>query len=151
MGRERTDKVQPYTISLWSSLLEPSTRSMYTNPRYRFDRTPLKPKVSQANYVIWEAYWYRYHVRIIEIKEEAEAAAAAASAAVAAEMPAPVEMESTSPVEEAIMTEPSSSATGENAPQEVISEPVLEPPIRPVSTQVFADDDDEDVFAKKPT
>lgn len=157
--RERTEKVQPYTISLWCDLLEPSTRSMYTNPRYRFDRTPLKPKVSQANYVIWEAYWYRYHVRIIEIKEEAEAAAAAvaeaaaaaASAAVAAEMPAPVEMESTSPVEEAIMTEPSSSATGENAPQEVISEPVPEPPIRPVSTQVFADDDDEDVFAKKPT
>jgi len=61
--KERSQKVMPFCISLWSVLLRPDDAATWRNPAYCPDRNPVIPSVCQANYIIWEEYWWRFHPR----------------------------------------------------------------------------------------
>merc|ERR1719277_2151385 len=51
----------PFAVSIWSVLLRPDDAATWRNLRYKPDRGPVVPSVSQADYVKWDAYWWRYH------------------------------------------------------------------------------------------
>jgi len=59
--KERQDKVKPFAISLWSVLLRTGERETWRNPSYSPSLDLLVPRVCQANYVIWNEFWLRYH------------------------------------------------------------------------------------------
>jgi len=44
-------------------MLRPGEVETWRNPNYECSREPLIPSECQANYVIWEAFWYKYHQR----------------------------------------------------------------------------------------
>jgi len=60
---ERSQKVAPFALSLWSELLQPEESERWRNRSYVEVRERLNPSISQADYVIWEAYWFRHHSR----------------------------------------------------------------------------------------
>jgi len=59
--KERNERIQPFALSLWSALLNPTELISWRNPRYCANNGVLMPSVSQASYIIWKDYWFRYH------------------------------------------------------------------------------------------
>eukprot|EP00440_Ansanella_granifera_P072032 gb/GFBE01078169.1/.p1 GENE.gb/GFBE01078169.1/~~gb/GFBE01078169.1/.p1 ORF type:complete len:330 (+),score=75.72 gb/GFBE01078169.1/:1-990(+) len=142
--QERLSKVQAHTVSLWSVLLRPDEVGSWRNPSYQEDRFPLVPSVCQANYVVWEAYWFRFHVRGDRSKAPSVPAAAAVSAS---SEPDPFAPNFTPPaVAQAPPPAPMAAVSAE-PPSLFTPEELIAPPRRAAPVQVFADDDDEDVFS----
>jgi hypothetical protein len=153
--QERHNNVMPFTISLWADLLHPETLPSWRNPSYERRYAQLVPNVNQASYVIWEAYWFRFHARSAQLKknttaidEPALAAPAATGGYLAEAVGTPAA--ATAPCSTGEL--PVAAATSDDAatlfkPEELSapSAPAVEP-----ARNVFADDDeDEDVFADK--
>lgn len=61
--REREAKAARSTVSLWSVLLSSEEVETWRNPAYSPGTNSFSPNVCQANYRIWEEYWWRYHPR----------------------------------------------------------------------------------------
>merc|ERR1719161_475661 len=61
--KERLERVMPYTLSLWSELLRPEAREEMRNSAYVECAEPLRFSICQANFEVWEPYWFRYHPR----------------------------------------------------------------------------------------
>lgn len=133
---ERMSKVTPHTLSLWSALLHPDEAATWRNPYYAGDKPLLVPSVNQANFVIWEAYWFRYHQRGPRRKAQDQMLRASSPARVVQASPV---VPPTAP--EAVEASPPVQAS---PPQDPLPP---EPPKRVPAKQVFADDDDEDIFA----
>mmetsp|Transcript_74424 Transcript_74424/g.150480 ORF Transcript_74424/g.150480 Transcript_74424/m.150480 type:complete len:752 (-) Transcript_74424:51-2306(-) len=146
--RERRS-VEAHTVSLWSVLLQPEEFDHWRNPGYKAQRVHLYPSICQANYVVWEAYWFRYHVRGESLPAESSSWPSSESPksqamtdvpeAPAQTPTAPPEPSQVSPESEELEREP-----GE--PMSLFSPAELTAP-KPEPTQLFADDD-EDIFAK---
>eukprot|EP00928_Gymnodinium_smaydae_P011244 TRINITY_DN14174_c0_g1_i3.p1 TRINITY_DN14174_c0_g1~~TRINITY_DN14174_c0_g1_i3.p1 ORF type:complete len:875 (+),score=169.74 TRINITY_DN14174_c0_g1_i3:347-2626(+) len=58
--RERSDKVSPYTLSFWSSILDAGPVAEHINPVYQLSEEVLQPSPSQVNFKVWEEYWFRF-------------------------------------------------------------------------------------------
>jgi len=148
--KERLERVMPNTVSLWSVLLRPEEMASYQNPNYRPDMGVLVPSCNQAKFTIWEAYWFQYHKHGARAKEEMPAPPPPPPrepAKVEASQPAAPE-----PVPEAAVPEVSPALPlselgrgGLFSTEEVASTPAQAPP-----TQVFNDDDDDDIFTLNP-
>lgn len=158
--QERSQKVAAHTPSLWTTLLRPEEAATWRNPSYKAHDAPIVPSICQANYTVWEAYWFRFHVRGSEGRiEEAvtPTGAGAARGATQADPFAPIFDFSAppkhvpaapAPVEEAsAMATAAPEPCKEEAPRSLFSPEELVDPKQPVPS-LFADDDDEDVFAK---
>uniref|UniRef100_A0A7S4SLR4 Myotubularin phosphatase domain-containing protein n=1 Tax=Alexandrium monilatum TaxID=311494 RepID=A0A7S4SLR4_9DINO len=149
--RERAERVRPHTRSLWSALLRPEEASGWFNWDYRPTGRALVPNVCQANYAIWDAYWFRYHLRgqrpgsdAARPADPAPGAAPAAAAApeVAAAGPPPAAAASPPPPPPAAQPQPAasgaSSAPGSEeaaslfSPQELASTATAAPQRRDV-------------------
>jgi len=143
--RERTEKVMPFTLSMWSRLLRRDEAVTWRNPHYRQHPGPLVPSMCQANFDVWEAYWFRYHPR----GQRSRTRAANSLALPAETTDVPACMDAKSP--EACMDAKSPEAIQE-ACVDAKGPEATETPPRKLPVQVFADDDeDDDVFAKATT
>jgi len=60
--KERTEKVQPHTLSLWSAILDAGPATEHINPEYRLRDETLHPSPTMLNFNVWREYWFRYHV-----------------------------------------------------------------------------------------
>lgn len=58
--RERSQKVAPRTLSLWSALLDSDIYAELVNPSYHMVNETLWLNPCQAGFRIWKAYWFRY-------------------------------------------------------------------------------------------
>eukprot|EP00927_Polykrikos_kofoidii_P078649 TRINITY_DN75456_c0_g1_i1.p1 TRINITY_DN75456_c0_g1~~TRINITY_DN75456_c0_g1_i1.p1 ORF type:complete len:771 (+),score=148.59 TRINITY_DN75456_c0_g1_i1:62-2314(+) len=154
---ERLQKVAPFTFSLWTALLRPEELSSWRNPRYDSScKEPLVPLIGQAVFTIWEAYWFRYHPNGQRLKAVAEAVgdSLAAEVAPAASSPrpspqpsSPSQAEPAQPVE-TLCHEPVDSMLFSREELETLPGD-LSMKKKHVVTQVFGENDDEDVFAEK--
>lgn len=61
--RERNQKVMPFAVSFWEILMRPEDAATWRNPNYNPNIGCIYPLVSQANYEVWNEYWWRYHPR----------------------------------------------------------------------------------------
>mmetsp|Transcript_52000 Transcript_52000/g.123804 ORF Transcript_52000/g.123804 Transcript_52000/m.123804 type:complete len:726 (+) Transcript_52000:95-2272(+) len=50
------------TLSFWAFILSPEEAPKYTNPRYARVSGPIVPSPCQARFVVWDAFWFRYHL-----------------------------------------------------------------------------------------
>eukprot|EP00933_Yihiella_yeosuensis_P073615 TRINITY_DN8231_c1_g3_i3.p1 TRINITY_DN8231_c1_g3~~TRINITY_DN8231_c1_g3_i3.p1 ORF type:complete len:673 (+),score=159.83 TRINITY_DN8231_c1_g3_i3:493-2511(+) len=170
---ERSQKVAPHTLSLWSVLLEPSQVGTWRNPNYVQSRKPLHLSACQANYVIWEAYWFRYHIRGERSKAQDAVPvdtnpAMSPTASQEADLFAPSFLSPSQPAPTltagAASAPPPPAAASQSSPPLVEEPPSLftaqelaeaaavaaAPKRRAAPTQVFGDDDDDDdIFASK--
>ncbi|CAK9063151.1 unnamed protein product [Durusdinium trenchii] len=128
-NEQERKSMEAHTLSLWSTLLGEDFES-WRNPGYKAERVKLYPSICQANYSIWEAYWFRFTARgdVPEPSSPTSPSTAAEEAPPAAPPPEPEEIE----------REPSLFSPAELAVA----------PTKPEPTQIFAEDDDEDIFAK---
>eukprot|EP00931_Biecheleriopsis_adriatica_P066747 TRINITY_DN41035_c0_g1_i1.p1 TRINITY_DN41035_c0_g1~~TRINITY_DN41035_c0_g1_i1.p1 ORF type:complete len:749 (+),score=147.60 TRINITY_DN41035_c0_g1_i1:43-2289(+) len=164
--QERLQKVRSHTLSLWSALLKPDKISGWRNLGYMETRAPLIPSPCQANYITWEAYWFRYHVlgsRTAATQEtpplpstlSGESDPFAPSFGLGTSAPGSSYSgtfssghaldTSSAPV---VPAAPTANADVNAAPVSLFSPEEVAAPKRPQTVQLFADDDDEDVFSK---
>lgn len=164
-NEQQRRKVEKQTLSLWTTLLD--EREMWRSTSYRPGRTQMLPSLCQANYTIWEAYWFRFHPRGAGAGGEppsptkkAEATedpfaptflgpastASAASAPPSLAEPSPVNAEAEAEAAAAKAPEPSAPAKEGS----LFSTAELAAPKKPSPPVALFTDDDEDVFATKP-
>jgi len=129
---ERLAKVANQTTSLWSELLHPREIVTWRNPTYVCTRGAFVPSICQANYVVWEAYWWRFHPRSQRIKAAeagavAAAVAAAAAASAAATAPAPASASSAPAPTAAVTKEAAEAASDLREPPAPVSPGPAEP------------------------
>mmetsp|Transcript_149823 Transcript_149823/g.481246 ORF Transcript_149823/g.481246 Transcript_149823/m.481246 type:complete len:883 (-) Transcript_149823:252-2900(-) len=169
--RERSEKVSTFALSFWSILLRPEESITWRNPDYKPDRAAIVPNICQANYVIWEDYWWRHSPRGLkaQLARTSTAAAAPPSAAstpppaasvsfdaeaapASAAPPLVTEAAGGGDVAREQSVEALQAASGSLFSSEVLTNGAALPPAAPPqprapAKQVFADDDDEDPFA----
>jgi hypothetical protein len=162
--RERLQTVAGHTLSLWSFLLSPAEAASWRNPSYRPHPKPLVPSISQANFIVWEAYWFRYHPRRLKLafgQVDAPPVLGRASSQPAEARKEPELVDSSASVPKAADPLKSSglppsalpsldaplAAASERTPPPVVEE--VAPAPTPAPKQYFQDDDDEDIFAPK--
>lgn len=168
--RERLQTVAPHTLSLWSFLLSPAEVGTWQNPNYRAHVKPLIPSVSQASFVVWEAYWFRYHPRRLKLglaKADAPPVMGRSQSPppAAPKDPEPTSNSTETPAPDTAAASAPSVASGlpaSNLP--ALDDPLAAPKprsprpepeeVKPAPKQkpkqYFQDgDDDEDIFAKK--
>eukprot|EP00434_Breviolum_minutum_P034185 symbB.v1.2.030246.t1/scaffold3388.1/size57902/2 len=136
--------VESHTLSLWSALQQPEELESWCNPGYKAQRVQLFPSLCQANYVIWEAYWFRFNVRGEAFQSESPWRGESSP-----KSQAPLEIPEAPPAPTA-PPEPETSPEGEiseREPSNLFSPEELAPQKPEPASQLFADDD-EDVFAK---
>ncbi|CAJ1380577.1 unnamed protein product [Effrenium voratum] len=59
--KERMEKVRPYTLSLWSSILS-GPAPEFLNARYCPSEEVLRLSPCQAGFKLWEEYWFRFRL-----------------------------------------------------------------------------------------
>lgn len=163
--RERNQSVASHTLSMWSVLL--SEASSWRNPDYRKHGRPFVPSVSQSNFDIWEAYWFRYHPRSQKLRlvPPSMSSAPSASPEIGVENSTlgplgsafPLQASSAGPpLAEAPTKERAFPVDNPLAPSTAekslfTEEEITKAPKKEAPKQYFqdGDDDDEDIFAKK--
>lgn len=137
----------PHTLSLWSVLLRPEEVAYFQNPDYRPEMGPIVPSVCQANFAIWDVYWFQYHKRGARLQQEAGGPPPKESQP-AASAPQP----SVAPARSAnldVSQMPEVGKSGLFNMEEWVA-PIPEAPKKTPPKQVFKDDDDDDIFTLNP-
>lgn len=159
--QERSQKVAPHTLSLWTTLLRPEEAVTWRNPSYVAHDAPIVPSISQANYTVWEAYWFHFHVHGSENQVEEAVTPIGSGVARGTTGPdpfapmfdfsAPPQHAPVAPAaaEDAVAdTKAAPEPSRDDTPSSLFSPEELAPPKQAVASLFADDDDDEDIFAK---
>jgi len=141
--QERRDNIIPYTVSLWADLLQSDVLPNWRNPSYERRNTTIVPNVNQVSYVVWEAYWFRFHARSAQLKRTTMMPPDMTVVALAPAS-APASVQNTHAVGHVAAAAVPIAAPALAAQPDDLSVPSTAEPV----TSIFAnDDDDEEVFA----
>jgi len=145
--KERHERVKPYTLSLWSVLLRPEEVAYFQNPDYRPEMGPIVPSVCQANFAIWDVYWFQYHKKGARLQQEAGGTPPKESQPSASAPQPSVSLTRSANLD--VCPLPEVGKSGLFTMEEWVG-PILEAPKKTPPKQVFKDDDDDVIFSLNP-